>query len=308
MTGKERFFAAMNFIETDRPPHFESMFEIEDQAFGLSFPDRTLWLSADKQQKQHMIGQCMEIYQKIVERFQWDALLVYFPWADPDGVREAKKTFGESIAVGGITGGGLWAIDTIQDWNEFAIDLSEDRSKVHAKAREMLDAIKQSCTELIEAGADFMFLPHDEAFNGGPFVSPADFADIVTPYLEELIAHVHSFNVPAIFHSDGMLMPILDQIIACKPDGLQSIDPMAGMDIAEVKRLSYPNMALMGNVQCNYLQTGPEELIRESARYCLKNAAPGGGYIYSSSNTIFQGLPLENYEVMLEELRNYTRD
>jgi uroporphyrinogen decarboxylase len=106
--------------------------------------------------------------------------------------------------------------------------------------------------------------------------------------------------VKVIFHSDGNLMPVLDQILDIGPEMLQSIDPLAGMDIAEVKRLTYGRMALMGNVQCDFLQEGPDEKIAESAKYAIRHGSPGGGYVYSSSNTIFRGLPLKNYVFMVD--------
>jgi uroporphyrinogen decarboxylase len=114
------------------------------------------------------------------------------------------------------------------------------------------------------------------------------------------VAHIRERDGIAFVHSDGDLMPILDDLLSVGPHVLHSIDPMAGMDIAEVKRLTYGRVALMGNVQCSLLQDGPPEAIRASARYCLEHAAPGGGYIFSTSNTIFPGMPLGNYEVMLE--------
>lgn len=61
----------------------------------------------------------------------------------------------------------------------------------------------------------------------------------------------------------------------------------------------------MGNVQCSLLQEGPLEAIRESALYCLEHASPGGGYIYGTSNTIFKGMPLDNYEYMLNVYREW---
>ena len=138
-------------------------------------------------------------------------------------------------------------------------------------------------------------------------MSPKDFAEIVTPYLARLINRAKELGVRPIFHSDGMLMPVLDQIMECGPDALQSIDPMAGMDIAEVRRITYGKMALMGNVACNVMQEGPEDAIRASARYCLTNCGPGSGYIFSSSNSILQGVPLHNYEVMLQELEAWAQ-
>jgi hypothetical protein len=176
----------------------------------------------------------MEIYQRIVERYRWDALAVYWPWGNPDGVAAAKKTSGKSIA-----------------------------------------------------------------YNNGTFCSVEDFAEIVTPYLARLVARVKERGAIAFFHSDGNLMGVVDQILACEPNALQSIDPMAGMDIAVVKQRTYGRLALMGNVQCNLLRDGPQSAIGESALYCLSHGPPGGGYIFSTSNTIFPGMPLKNYEYML---------
>ncbi len=44
-------------------------------------------------------------------------------------------------------------------------------------------------------------------------------------------------------------MPILDSLVSLGAELLQSIDPMAGVDIAEVKKRTYGKIALMGNVQ-----------------------------------------------------------
>ena len=193
-----------------------------------------------------------------------------------------------------------------RSWEEFALWLAEQRDKIHEWAEARCRAGLELIDRLVDAGADFIFLPHDVAHNGGPFCSPADFAEITAPYLARLVARVKERGAKAIVHSDGMLMPILDQMLLGQPHVLHSLDPMAGMDIAAIKKLTYGKVALMGNVQCNYLQDGPREKIRESARYCLQHGTPGGGYIFSTSNTIFPGMPLENYEYMLAVFREFT--
>lgn len=53
-------------------------------------------------------------------------------------------------------------------------------------------------------------------------------------------------------------------------------------------------------MDCGALHNGPEEKIIESAKYALDNAVDGGGYIFSSSNTIFKGVPLNHYKLMLD--------
>lgn len=305
MTGKERILKTLRFEEPDRIPHFESMFEIEEEAFGLKFPDRNSWGGIRAAEKERKIARCMEIYARIIERFEWDGLMVFWPWADAGGVREAKRQFGDTTLIGAPVCGGLWGIDTVRDWNQFAVDLFEDPAKLRDEAEQKCRSALASIDMLVDAGADFLFLAHDVAFNGGPFIKPHQFAELVTPYMARLVRRTKDAGAIAFVHSDGQLMPVLDQILSTEPHVLHSIDPMAGMDIAAVKKLAHGRTALMGNVQCDVLQSGPDEAIRKSVLYCLENASPGGGYIFATSNTVYPGMPLANYECMLSVFREF---
>ncbi|MBI2442102.1 MAG: hypothetical protein HYV35_12120 [Lentisphaerae bacterium] len=305
MTGKERMLKTLAFEEPDRPPHFEVMFELEYEAFGLRFPDRHAWQNCPAAAKQRMIATCLEIYARIVARYQWDALAVFWPWSDPDGVVAAKKLFGESILIGSIVGGTTWSIEGIKDWLQFAGDLVERPEIIREQAEHKTQTALAVFDRLIDAGADFIHIVNDVAFNGGPFIAPAQFREFVTPYLARQVQYLKDRRVIPFVHSDGNIMPILDDYLSLGAACFQSVDPMAGMDIAEVKRRCRGRMALMGNVQCSLLQDGPREAIRKSALYCLENAAPGGGYIFSTSNTIFPGMPLANYEYMLSVYRDF---
>jgi len=307
MNGRERMLATLRFEEPDRIPHFEAMFELEWEAFGLRFPDRNSWGGMTPKEKEAAIDLCMEIYARIVERYEWDALAVYWPWSDPDGVAAAVRHFGGRILVGGMVGGGVWSIDTIDDWVEFSANLLQAPENIHEAAEEKCRAALEKIDRMVDVGADFIYLPHDVAFNEGPFISPKHFAEFVAPYWGRLVARVKDRGALAFLHTDGQIMPILDQLVGLGADCLQSLDPMAGVDIAEAKRLTHGTLALMGNVQCNLLQEGPKEAIRDSALYCLERASPGGGYIFSTSNTIFPGMPLENYEWMLKVFREFNK-
>ena len=305
MNGKQRMLATLRFEEPDRPPHFEIMFELEREAFGLAFPDRNTWPTCSWQQKQRMIGQCMAIYEKIVERYQWDALAVFWPWSDPDGVRAAKRTFGDDILIGSIVGDTTWSIEHMSDWMQFSVDLVEQPDRLHAIARQKEQSACATFDRLAEAGADFIHIVNDVAFNSGPFIAPARFSELITPYLRREVEHVRGLGLLPFVHTDGNIMPVLDDYLSLGAACFQSVDPMAGMDIAEVKRRCAGKLALMGNVQCSLLQDGPKEAIRASALYCLEHASPGGGYIFGTSNTIFPGMPLENYDYMHDVYRQF---
>jgi len=126
------------------------------------------------------------------------------------------------------------------------------------------------------------------------------FAEVVTPYLTQLIKGYREQGFYVIKHTDGNIMPILDQLVEANPHALHSLDPQANVDIAEVKKLVGDKVALIGNVNCGLLTTGTDEEVRESARYALKHGMPGGGYIFSTSNCIFTGMPLARYELILD--------
>lgn len=102
-------------------------------------------------------------------------------------------------------------------------------------------------------------------------------------------------------------MPILDQLVATKPHALHSLDPQAGVDIAEIKRLYGDQLCLIGNVNCGLLDTGTDEEVIESVSYTLKYGMPGGGYIFSTSNCIYTGMKLSRYELMLDVWREKGR-
>ncbi|OQB39592.1 MAG: methylcobalamin:coenzyme M methyltransferase [Candidatus Latescibacteria bacterium ADurb.Bin168] len=133
------------------------------------------------------------------------------------------------------------------------------------------------------------------------------FREFVTPYLTEIIASHRENGLFVIKHTDGNIMPILDQLVEANPHALHSIDPQARVDLAEVKRITAGKVCLCGNVNCGLLQTGTDEEVREDVLRSLRDGMPGGGYIFSTSNCAFRGMPLERYELMMSLRKEYGR-
>jgi uroporphyrinogen decarboxylase len=102
-------------------------------------------------------------------------------------------------------------------------------------------------------------------------------------------------------------MPILDQLVSCGPNALHSLDPQAGVDIAEVKRLVGDQVCLAGNVNCGLMQTGTDEEVLQNIIYSITHGKPSGAYIFCTSNVAFKGMPLERYLLMLELRQQYGR-
>ncbi len=153
----------------------------------------------------------------------------------------------------------------------------------------------------VRAGADVISLGDDYAYNSGPMMSPQVFEHFLQPRLKRMVEVIHDEGALVIKHSDGYLYPLLDAIASCGPDALHSIEPSAGMDLATTKGLVGDRMALIGNVDCGELLTrGTPDQVREAVRQCIRDAAPGGGYLLASSNSIHVGVKPENLLAMVE--------
>ena len=196
-------------------------------------------------------------------------------------------------------------VGNTMDWAEtFLIGLVKAPDLIHR----YLDARLKRTLLLTEAtlkrGVDGIWGGYDWASNQGPLFSPRHFREFVFPRLKQIVDLCHRFGVPYIKHTDGNVNSLLDDLVAAGVDAFQAIEPRAGMDIAQLKRDYGEKLVLIGNVDCStVLVNGPEEAVRAQTEAVIRAAAPGGGFILSSSNSIHTGVKPEFYLAMLDTAR-----
>ena len=288
MTGKQRLELILNGRIPDYPPHWELVFQLEKEMLGMD-PDAVPESGRGAFQ--------IEVYHRLIDELGWAAVSGGY---DTAGIARIKKAVGHKALVPAFEGCGVFWIPMGSGMADFAVRLFQRPEELHVEARRKCRVAKLFFRKAVDAGADFFVLTYDFGCNDGPFISPAHFADIVAPYLTELVQCIHDLGRKAILHSDGCLTPILDQIHATGIDGYQSVDPQGHMDIRQVRE-QYPDWILMGNVPCNMLQRPDEAPIREAVRYCMTHGGIGKPYIFSTSNSIYQGMPPQSYRIMLDE-------
>ena len=157
---------------------------------------------------------------------------------------------------------------------------------------------------LLERGVHGIHGGYDWAANKGPIFSPRHFRKFVFPRIQQITDLCHRYGVPYIKHTDGNVNSLLDDLIASGIDAFQAIEPRAGMDIAFIKKQYGDRLVLIGNVDCStVLVDGPIEAVKEQTAELIRIAAPGGGFIISSSNSIHPGVKPEYYLAMLESAK-----
>jgi uroporphyrinogen decarboxylase len=290
MTGKQRLEAILNGQIPDAPPHWELVFQIEKEMFGM---DRDAVPKSD-----HPAFQ-LDVYHRLVDEYDWAAVGGGYDIAE---IERTKSALGNRALIPAYESDGVFWMPNGENMMAFVVKLFEQPGELHAEARQKCDKAKGFFGRAVDAGADFFVLTYDFGYNDGPFVSPEKFAEFVTPYLTELVQCIHDLGKKAILHSDGCLKQILDQLYSTGLDGYQSVDPQGHMDIREVRE-QYPDWILMGNVACNMLQDSDDMRIRQSVRYCMTHGGMGKPYIFSTSNCIFKGMPPNSYRIMVDEYR-----
>jgi uroporphyrinogen decarboxylase len=138
---------------------------------------------------------------------------------------------------------------------------------------------------------DFLILGDDAAENSRPLISPNLFRELILPEYKKI---VKASDVPIIWHSDGHITPLLPMIIEAGFAGIHSLEPKANIDLADIKSLYGDKLVLVGNLDTtNILCQLDLALVREDVERCIKQGAPGGGYLFSSSNSLFEGHKVE---------------
>ncbi len=160
--------------------------------------------------------------------------------------------------------------------------------------------------EIAARGVKIVYTGDDYAGNLGPLMSPKHFRQLFYPGLCRVMSGYKELGLFVIKHTDGKLWSILDMIVDSGIDCLDPIDPQAGMDLAKVKAQYGHRIALKGNVDCAQLMTfGTPDQVVEATKEALRQGAPGGGFILSSSNSIHSAVKPENYRAMLHTLQEY---
>ncbi len=176
---------------------------------------------------------------------------------------------------------------------------------VHDLARISTDFDLAVIDMIAKTGADAIMMGGDLASEITTVMSPEHYRQYIKPYHKEIVCHAHREGLRIVKHSDGNIWPILDDLVEVGFDGIDPIQPQC-MDIEEVKEYLGGRTCIMGNIDCrNLLPFGTEEEVKQSVKETIKKAAPHGGYIICSSNSIHPGCKSENYIAMVEAAHKY---
>jgi hypothetical protein len=173
---------------------------------------------------------------------------------------------------------------------------------------EWLDARNRAELRRVAAIADPRRIPialtyDDIAYKNAPLFSPAWLRRLWAPRLAKLNAAWHDRDTVCLFHSDGNLFPVLDDLVAAGIDGLNPLEVLAGMTVGKVRE-RYPHLFLTGGIDVSQLLSfGTPEEVRAACRQAIAEAG-SRGYFLGSTTELHWDVKLENAVAMFETAWN----
>ncbi len=153
-------------------------------------------------------------------------------------------------------------------------------------------------------GIEMGFLGDDIAFNSGPLFRPLWLREHYFPRLARTIAAWHARGIKVLFHSDGNLNAILDDLVAAGIDGLNPIEVLAGMDVGGIHR-RHPHLFMAGGIDVSQLLPfGSAGQVKDAVKRVLDAAE--GRIMIGSSTELNNDVPVENFLALREAVLGYS--
>jgi uroporphyrinogen decarboxylase len=222
------------------------------------------------------------------------------------GAEQMIRQYGAEYWIVGVTVTTIfetaWALRGMDAlMTDFVTDRDRAEAVLDIPYRYHLAAAKR----LVELGADMIWVGDDVGAQHSMILSPALWRQIFKPRWAEYFAALKRINpeVKIAYHSDGMIEPIIPDLIEVGLDVLNPVQP-ASMDPADLKKKYGKNLCFWGTIdEQKTLPFGTPEDVRREVRQRLATIGQDGGLIIGPTHHVQLDTPLENFFAMVDSVR-----
>jgi uroporphyrinogen-III decarboxylase len=189
-----------------------------------------------------------------------------------------------------------WLIDQ-RGGEQALLDLLDRPRLAHALLEKGLQVALEQTLAMQRAGIELFFM--GDASASASVISPRHFREFVLPYYKAYCAVVHRLGCLTYVHICGKATLLAEMLVEAGVDCLDAMDPLGGVDPADMRRRVGQRAALMGGVSTLTLLRGnPAEVEAESVA-CIRKAGREGGYVLAAGCMVPRDTPGENIRAMV---------
>ncbi len=189
----------------------------------------------------------------------------------------------------------------------------ESLSTASVEAPDLLQAIAEKvgplCVNTVEALAQRewvggIWYGDDLAYTTGLLVSPDFLRTYLFPYVRQIGRICRQYDKLLLFHSDGKLDAVMDDLIDAGVQGVHPNEPTS-VDMAQMKQRWGDRLSMLGGIDMALLATATPGDITTAVHSLIESAGAGGGIAIGSGNSVAKFIPLANYRAMLDAVQQY---
>jgi uroporphyrinogen decarboxylase len=163
---------------------------------------------------------------------------------------------------------------------------------------------KTAAQVLTGMGVDMIWLGDDVGGQSSMLMSPALWRRFLKPRLASLIATLKGINprLKVAYHSDGMILPIIPDLIEIGLDVLNPVQPRV-MDPARLRREFGTRLCYWGSIDIQQtLPFGSPSDVENEVISRLKTVGADGGLILGPTHNVQLETPMENFWAMVNTI------
>ncbi len=194
-----------------------------------------------------------------------------------------------------------WAL---RGYEQLLIDMATDP----ARANCILDfpfryhlAVTQ---RLVQMGVDMIWLGDDVGGQTTMLMSPKMWRTYLKPRMAQLISSLRAVNphIKVAYHTDGVVYPIIPDLIDIGVDVLNPIQPLA-MDPIRVKKEHGERLCFWGSLDLQHtIPYGTPQEVKDEVLLRLRTIGHGGGLLIGPTHNIQLDTPMENFWAMVNAI------
>lgn len=147
---------------------------------------------------------------------------------------------------------------------------------------------------------DGMWFWDDLGFKRRPFMSPAMYREMLFPAHKRLFDFARGRGLPVVLHCDGLIEPLIPDLIEAGIDCLQPLEVKAGMDLVKIKKQFGDRIALIGGMDVRELISNDLGRVQKELEARLPAAMAGGGYILQVDHSVPDQVDYGTYRYFVE--------
>ncbi len=192
-------------------------------------------------------------------------------------------------------------------FERFVVALRKEKDFIRRVVKFYEDYICLAIEALADAGVPAYLYGDDLAYRSGPMLNPRSLDELLGDSLRRITETAHALGMKIAIHSCGNTYKLLEWFADCGFDGVQSLEPGAGMELGRVKEMVGERLCLIGNIDVTHtLFDGTRDEVFAEVRGAIAAAGAGGGYILSPTHS-HQGVDARHLRWMLEAVEECGR-